>query len=65
MQREKESKTIRNPSVIRMVPIAQKVIECLALNRSITLQQLAEKTNADKEILINVLNNYTSHMMSS
>lgn len=45
-----------NPSLI---PIPQKIIECLSLNPSISLQQLAEKTNTNEKDLAKVLNNYT------
>jgi hypothetical protein len=41
------------------VPISQKVIECLALNRSITLQQLAKKINTEEQDVIKVINNYS------
>lgn len=34
-------------------------MECLSLNHSITLQQLAEKTSTNEEDLAKVLNNYT------
>lgn len=35
------------------------VIECLSLNRSITLQQLVKETNTNEEDLAKVINNYT------
>ena len=42
-----------------LIPIPQKIIECLSLNPSITLQATAEKTNTNEEHLAKVLNNYT------
>jgi hypothetical protein len=37
----------------------QKVIECLAINRSITLNELIKKTRLKKEEIIEILKNHT------
>jgi hypothetical protein len=42
-----------------LISLPQKIMECLSLNRSITLQQLAKNTNTNEEDIAEVLKNYT------
>jgi hypothetical protein len=47
------------------LPLSQKVIECLALHGSLTMEELIEKTGAKKEEVIKVLNKYSIRENSS
>jgi hypothetical protein len=47
--------SILNSSI---VPLSQIVIECIAIKRSLTLQQLVQKTSASEEDVKKVLDNY-------
>jgi DNA-binding PadR family transcriptional regulator len=51
-----EDNSTLNPSI---VSLSQTVIECIAINRAITLKQLVQKTSASEEDVKKVLDHYT------
>ena len=44
---------------INEVSLSQKILECIAMNRAVTLQELVKKIGTSEESIKEVLNRYT------
>ena len=44
---------------LSIIPVAQRIIECLAFNRAITLEELVKNVSMKKEDIIGILDRYS------